>query len=123
VHPAKATTAALKKSKISYQYYHLPNYTHTPEGHFESLTEQMTTQMATMEVEETGMPGGMKSSENKGKAKEPPREPSPKERYKPGFFSQDFGERGGGGDGGRPNPGTGTAPAVYPQAPSKKRHI
>ena len=95
--------------------------THTPEGRFESLTERMTTQMATMDVEETGMPGGMRDS--KGKQPEPPREPSPKRRYEPGFFSQDFGGRAGGGGGGGPNPGTGTAPAVYPPAPSKKRHI
>jgi hypothetical protein len=97
--------------------------THTPEGRFESLTTQMTTQMATMDVKETGMPGGMKSSEGKGKQPEPPREPSPKRRHEPSFFSQDFGERSGGGGGGGPNPGAGTAPAVYPPAPSKKRHI
>jgi hypothetical protein len=83
----------------------------------------MTTQMATMDVEETGMPGGMKGSEGKGKQPEPPREPSPRRRYEPGFFSQDFGEGSGGDGGGGPNPGTGTAPAVPYQTPSKKRHI
>jgi hypothetical protein len=79
--------------------------------------------MATMDVEETSMPGGMKGSGDEGKQLEPPREPSPKGRYKPGFFTQDFGGRSGGGGGGGPNPGTGTAPAVPHQAPSRKRHI
>jgi hypothetical protein len=76
--------------------------------------------MTTMDIEETGMPGGMKGSGDKGKQ---PREPSPKWRYESGFFSQDFGERSGGGGGGGTNPGTGTAPAVPHQAPSRKRHI
>jgi hypothetical protein len=83
----------------------------------------MTMQMATVDVEETGMPGGMKDSGDKGKQPVPPREPSPKRRYEPGFFAQDFRERGGGGSGGGPNPGTGTAPVVPHQAPSRKRHI
>jgi hypothetical protein len=48
------------------------SHTHTPEGCFESLTAQMMTQMVTMDVKETGMPGGMKSSEGKGKGTEVP---------------------------------------------------
>jgi hypothetical protein len=73
-----------------------------------------------MEVEETGMPGGMQGSGSKGKGTEVPRS----DPIRPGDpFTEGLYGRPGGGDGGGPNPGTGTAPTVYPPAPSKKRHI
>jgi hypothetical protein len=78
--------------------------------------------MTTMEVKETGMPGGMQSSVGKGKQTENSlARPSCPQGYK-SIFSQGYGKGSGGGGGGGLNPGTGTAPAVQ-QAPSKRRHI
>jgi hypothetical protein len=74
-----------------------------------------------MDIEETGMPGGMKSSEGKGKGMEVPRgNPIRPDPFGESFYDRPGGS-GGGGSGG-PNPGTGTAPTVY-QPPSKKRQI
>jgi hypothetical protein len=72
-----------------------------------------------MEVEEPGMPGGMQCSKGKEKGTEVPQtDPIRSDPFGEGFYN-----RGGGGGGGGLNPGTGTAPAVYPLAPSKKKHI
>jgi hypothetical protein len=79
--------------------------------------------MATMEVEEPGMPRGMQHSESKGKGTEVPRgDPiRPVDPFGESFYDRPG--RSGGGGGGGPNPGTGTDPAVYLPTPSKKRHI
>jgi hypothetical protein len=73
-----------------------------------------------MEVEETGMPGGMKSSVGKGKGTEVPwGDPiRPVDPFGEGLYG-----RPGGNGGGGPDPGAGTDPAVYLPAPSKKRHV
>jgi hypothetical protein len=90
--------------------------THTPEGHFETLTAQMTT----MEVEETGMLRGMQGSQGKGKQPEDPIGPSAPKGYQ-SIFSQGFSKEPGEGGSGL-NPGTESALTVH-LPPSKKRHI
>ena len=95
------------------------SYAHTPEGQFQPLTIQsMSTPM------DTEMPGGMGTSQGKGKSPEPPTNPVGR------YFDQTSRGRGEEspilGDSGDPDPGTGTIPVPAPTPiirSSKKKHI
>jgi hypothetical protein len=75
--------------------------------------------MTTMEVEETGMPGGIQRSEGKGKGTEVPRtDPIRSDPFGESFYDKP--KPGGSSGGSGPDPTTGM---VIPSPATKKRHI